>query len=536
MGESPPYFLGPEASRFLIVLQEATRARPDGQASVYIPPVNAEKAAANYHHLIFGQRGSGKSTLLRKLQSERSAAGQLAVWVDQEVFANLSFPDVLVSSVETVVGGVRDSVESRLIAKRGELPWWRRLFARRSKEVTDLLDGLSAVQENLKRLKFAPLESSIEWTRAHAARSSAEIVGTVSVRETGVKGSIGALDERSVQSRETVVSSKGEFLERALPDFKTLLTRAAQITSGGVILVDDVYHLNRADQPQVLGYLHRLIKDSGYWLKIGSIRYLTQTYTTDQRPTGMQMGHDAHLIALDDGMQRLQVSSAWLQDIIRELAPKADVSIDKLFSPNSLDRMALASGCIARDYLTIAGAAIEEARNRPSTTKAGMHRVTVEDVNRAAGVLAPAKLDDMQKDAPEEAAQLRVLINQLTDFCRGNKRAYFLVDASDRNMIDRMELLRHLRFVHLLERSETVKSVTTQRYDIWLLDVSQLAAQRATQQMDFSGWQDREKRRSRVLIFDGPSSVAPEDAKNEPVQDVRRPEKPSGAAASETLF
>jgi len=532
--EAPPYFFCAEVSKFLIVLQEATRARPDGKVSVYIPPVNAEKAAADYHHLIFGQRGSGKSTLLRRLQSNRSAEGQLAVWVDQEVFANLSFPDVLVSSVETVVAGVRDSVLLRLAAKRAASAWWRRIFARTSKGDKDLLEGLATVQENLKRLKFAPVESSIEWTRAHTAKSSAEVIGTVSVRQAGVSGSIGESDEHSVQSRETVVSSKGEFLERALPDFKGLLTRSAQLTNGGVILVDDVYHLNPADQPQVLGCLHRLTKDSGYWLKIGSIRYLTQTYTTDQRPTGMQAGHDAHLIALDDGMQRLQVSSAWLQNILRELAPRAGASIDKLFSPNSLDRMALASGCVARDYLTIAGAAIEQARDRSPTTKTGMHRVTVEDVNRAAGVLAPAKLDDMQKDAPEEAAQLRVLINQLTDFCRRTKRAYFLVDASDRSLIGHMEWLRHLRFVHLLERSETVKSVTTQRYDVWLLDVSQLAAQRATQQMDFSGWQDREKRRSRVLIFDVPSLGIHQNDGAEQTLDSSQPQ-PSNTRP-DTLF
>lgn len=533
MQEVEPYFRSPDVSSFLIILQEATRARPDGQASVYIPPVNAEKAAADYHHLIFGQRGSGKSTLLRKLQSERIARGQVAAWVDQEVFANLSFPDVLVSSVETVIAGVHNTVLSHLDSTRAQQPWWRRVFLRRSKEDADLLDGLAAVQENLRRLKFAPLESSIEWTRAHSARTSAEVVGTVSVKQSGVKSSVGSASEETVQSRETVVSSKGEFLERALPDLKGLLSRAAEATGGGVVLVDDVYHLNPPDQPQVLGYLHRLIKDTGYWLKIGSIRYLTQTYTAEKRPTGMQAGHDAHLIALDDGMQRLQVSSGWLQDIIRQLATKADVSVDELFSPSSLDRMALASGCIARDYLTIAGAAIEEARNRPATTKSGMHRVTVEDVNRAAGVLAPAKLDDMQKDAPDEAAQLRVLINQLTDFCRRTRRAYFLVDASDRVLIDRMELLRHLRFVHLLERSETVKSVTTQRYDVWLLDVSQLAAQRATQQMDFSGWQDREKRRSGALIFEG------RHADSTPARPKAVPDPPSVGRpedSSETLF
>jgi len=504
--EPLPYFHSAEVSNFLVTLQEATRARPDGRG-VYIPPVNADKATAEYHHLIFGQRGSGKSTLLRKLQNERAERGQLAVWIDQEVFASLSFPDVLVSSVEAVVSGVHDAVELRLAANRRQLHWWRRVFVRSPDDNRELLAGLVAVRSNLQTLKFAPLHSSIEWTRAHSATSSAGLVGTVSVRQTGVSGAAGEAEEHSVQSRETVVSSKGEFLERALPDFKALLTRAAGVINGGAIFVDDVYHLDRADQPRVLGYMHRLIKDTGFWLKIGSIRYLTQTYTAGRQPTGMQAGHDAHLIALDDGMQRLQVSSTWLHDILGQLAPMAGVSIDKLFTPSSLDRLALASGCIARDYLTIAGAAIEEARNRPQTTKSGMHRVTVEDVNRAAAVLAPAKLDDMQQDAPEEAAHSRVLINQLTDFCRRTHRAYFLVDASDRELIGRMESLQHLRFVHLLERSETVKSITTQRYDIWLLDVSQLAAQRATQQMDFSGWQDREKRRSRTLIFERPNSV-----------------------------
>lgn len=86
--ESLPYFHSAEVSKFLVTFQEATRARPDGRASVYIPPVNADKATAEYHHLIFGQRGSGKSTLLRKLQSERIDLGQLAVWIDQEVFAS----------------------------------------------------------------------------------------------------------------------------------------------------------------------------------------------------------------------------------------------------------------------------------------------------------------------------------------------------------------------------------------------------------------------------------------------------------------
>lgn len=252
--------------------------------------------------------------------------------------------------------------------------------------------------------------------------------------------------------------------------------------------------------------MHRLVKDTGFWLKIGSIRYLTTTYTTGQRPTGMQASQDAHLVALDDGMLRLQTSSRWLKDVLSGLAQMANVDIDKLFNQGSLDRLALASGCIARDYLTIAGAAIEEARTRPPTVKSGMHRVTIEDVNRAAGVLAPAKLDDMQQDAPEQAAESRLLINQLTAFCLKTRRAYFQVDSGDRQLVDQLEALRHLRFVHLLARSEADKYSTAKRYDAWLLDVSQLAAQRATQQMDFNGWENREKRRSARLVFNRPNS------------------------------
>jgi len=214
----------------------------------------------------------------------------------------------------------------------------------------------------------------------------------------------------------------------------------------------------------------------------------------------MQDGHDAHLIALDNGMRNLNTSRQFLENILRELALAADIELSRVFNQGSLNRLALACGCVARDYLTLAGAAIREARNRGPSDKAGMDRVTVEDVNRAAGILAPAKLDDMENDAPQRAAQSRALIGELTEFCRNHKAAYFLVDSADRDLVDALEALRHLRFVHLLERSETVPDRPA-RYDVWLLDLSQLSAQRATQGMDFEGWQQREKRRKRSLIF-----------------------------------
>jgi hypothetical protein len=64
-----------------------------------------------------------------------------------------------------------------------------------------------------------------------------------------------------------------------------------------------------------------------------------------------------------------------------------------------------------------------------------------------------------------------------------------------------MDALQHLRFAYLLDESETVPDRASQRFNVWLLDIAELSAQRATQQMDFDGWKKREKRRNRRLIF-----------------------------------
>ena len=49
----------------------------------------------------------------------------------------------------------------------------------------------------------------------------------------------------------------------------------------------------------------------------------------------------------------------------------------------------LASGGVVRDYLRLARSSIEQARNRGPSPKTGFNRVHVEDVNAAAGQIAP---------------------------------------------------------------------------------------------------------------------------------------------------
>jgi hypothetical protein len=341
----------------------------------------------------------------------------------------------------------------------------------------------------------------VQWVHNRGAEAKTDVLGAIRIAPAELKGGASLKETSGVTSTEMVESSKEEYLERALVDFRRLLMQAADLCHGGFVFVDDLYLIKRDDQPLVLGYLHRLLKDSGFWLKIGSIRYLTTTYRAGDRPVGMQEAHDAHEVALDKGIRLLRSTQTFLETILKNLAHNVGVDLDRLLTEGSRARLMLASGGVARDYLRLTAGAIEQARNRGPTTKSGTARVIVEDVNEAAGTIAPSKLDDLRKDAPDLAAALRALVVDLTEFCRQSQCAYFLVDAQDRELSDSMEALQHLRYAYLLDESETVPDRASQRFNVWLLDIAELSAQRATQQMDFDGWQKREKRRNRRLIF-----------------------------------
>jgi hypothetical protein len=66
--------------------------------------------------------------------------------------------------------------------------------------------------------------------------------------------------------------------------------------------------------------------------------------------------------------------------------------------------------------------------------------------------------------------------------------------------VRQLNRLQNMRFVHSLDMNESLPDSESSRYNVNLLDASQLAAQRAWQ-VDFMSWQKREKRRARKLAF-----------------------------------
>lgn len=108
----------------------------------------------------------------------------------------------------------------------------------------------------------------------------------------------------------------------------------------------------------------------------------------------------------------------------------------------ALRRLVLASGGVPRDYLQLTGEAIKHARNRGPSEKSGSEKATAEDVNSAAGQTADSKLDDLRKAAPTEAAELETLLEDLAEFCRHNKAAYFLFDGRDDSLSAKISSFR----------------------------------------------------------------------------------------------
>jgi ABC-type cobalamin/Fe3+-siderophores transport system ATPase subunit len=493
-----------EVDALLVALEEATRATPAGGPVEFVPPAGGElqQVQARFHHFIFGRRGSGKTSLLRYLERNLVADDSVTVWIDQELFMALSFPDVLVSSVLELMQGARASAATKA-ARHTRPGFWRRLFGRSTGPgvgMQSTLESLDRAIANLQTLKHLPNDRQIEWTRTVGTDSTLDALGSVRVVPIESKVQATSKSSESITATETVVSSKEEYLERSLGEFRVLIKAAADACDGGFVFLDEFYRVERRDQPLVLGYMHRLVKDTGLWLKVGSVRYWTTPYKGGSPPRGMQPTQDANVISLDRGLQLFGSTRTFLETILGNIARRVGVDVPSVLTDGAFGRLVLASGGVPRDYLRLTGEAIKHARNRGMSAKSGSGKVMAEDVNSAAGQTAEAKLDDLREDAPTDAAVLVALLEDLAEFCRHHKAAYFLVDGRDADLAAKIEQLQDLRFVHLLFDGETVPDFGSRRHRVLLLDVAYLSVRRALQ-VDFEGWTDRSKRRRRQLVY-----------------------------------
>lgn len=164
----------------------------------------------------------------------------------------------------------------------------------------------------------------------------------------------------------------------------------------------------------------------------------------------------------------------------------------------------LASGGVARDFLSIFRKAVDVARERGRTHRGD--RVNAEDVNVAAGEHEPSKRDELRRDTLEERQVLEKALQQIRDYCVTNKVNCFLVeqDATISGHLDVLGELADLRFVHIVNSRTTVRDRPGKLFTAYMLDISQYTGERLRRDLEMiSFWQRSELdkiRRSKFVL------------------------------------
>ena len=118
------------------------------------------------------------------------------------------------------------------------------------------------------------------------------------------------------------------------------------------MFLDDLYHINRSDQADLIDYFHKIAKGNNLWIKIATIRNRTTWYSHTPQPVGMKIGDDADEINLDLTLEKFSTTRDFLTTILdRYVADKNAPNLDLLITDGGLDRLVLSSGGVTRDFL-----------------------------------------------------------------------------------------------------------------------------------------------------------------------------------------
>ena len=216
--------------------------------------------------------------------------------------------------------------------------------------------------------------------RVRGGPASAEVSGELSRERT--RG-----ETTRTETQDEYVHEKVAYLHREILEYRDILTKIASETDlNGYVLLDDLYHIRSEDQVDVIDYFHRICKGTNIWLKIGTIRHRTTYYILGDSASGMKIGDDAEEIDSDVTLERYQTTKGFLFRILEQFAKQNGVKLADILTDGARDRLVIASGGVARDFLTIFRRSIEIARERwAGGERARGEKIGAEDVNKAAG-------------------------------------------------------------------------------------------------------------------------------------------------------
>src|SRR5262245_5552821 len=514
----------PEVDRLVTLIEEATRATKDSPRR-FIEPARGtlDRAKSKRHHLVFGRRGSGKTSLLRKAGADLTLQRTPTAFVDLEAFKGHTYPDVLLSVLIETLNAFQHWLSTAAVNPATKTTFWQRLFGGRPKnppldrrKVDALKADIAKEIADLTAMLHSTDGAEITRVTQHASEESASQKDEASIGVgapgSGVSAKVGGIDgaTQKVSSGQQITEAerraKIDFLHRKIIDFQKLIERIGEASGrDAFIFFDDLYHIARSNQADVLDYFHRILKGRSAWLKVGTIRHRTEWYRHGNPPVGIKLGDDCDDIDLDITLEKYQIARTFLLQILDQLVVEAGLESHKtLLADGGVERLVLASGGVARDFLTIFRRAIEVARERGTTYRGD--RINAEDVNTAAGEHDSSKRDELKRDTIGERSELEFALRRIQEFCIQNQANCFLVerDRESRGHALIGELV-DLRFVHVARTRSTARELPGKLYTAYMLDISQYTGERKRRELQIVNfWEGEEldRIRSRKYVLE----------------------------------
>jgi hypothetical protein len=489
---SDPILDRPEVAKLMTLVEEAARSTDEGIKRFVEPAQGTLSRASNKrHHMVFGRRGSGKSSLLRKAASDLTVDRRPIAYVDLEAFKAHSYPDVLLSVLISTFIEFEKWLRTAAIHPANKSSFWEKLFGSKPKrsafnrvDAMKLADRLKDEITTLeKQLHSADDIETVANTKNTGKQDSSMEAGfEVGIPHAKLKGEAKSAvsAEESKELKEAYKQSKTAFLHRHILDYQRLFRDLATLSGGDAFLfLDDLYHIRRSDQSQVIDYFHRIAKGHNLWLKIGTIRHRTNWYVHGDPPMGVKLGDDADEIDLDLTLEKYSLAKAFLIRVLRGfVAECGTITVPEILNDGAIDRLVLASGGVTRDFLAIFRKAVDVARERGQNHR-GM-KIGSEDVNVAAGLHETSKREELKRDTLDDQKDIEDQFKRVVDFCVEDAKAnLFLLDKSaSGNEVMLIHELVDLRLIHLVNSRITVSKRAGKIFEGYMLDVSQYTGSR----------------------------------------------------------
>ncbi|MCO7216701.1 hypothetical protein [Halomonas sp. OfavH-34-E] len=294
---------------------------------------------------------------------------------------------------------------------------------------------------------------------------------------------------------------KLDHLERYLSDYKKSLSESLDKSSydSTFILLDDFYLIPRNRQPDVIDYLHRLLRGTNFYLKIGTVRHRTSIIRNGEQTIGIELHQDVEEINLDRTLEDLDATSEYLAEMLAALSYTAGVDNpkDTLFNPDAFHSLVLASGGVPRDFLNIFVEAISTANAddqdrwlTPTYIWKGASRLSYR-----------TKLNNLKEEASSDSSPLEKVYQDIISFClREKKKTAFLVSQEQaQRLFSVHELILQLmdfKLIHVVEPDTSAASGRKGRFEAYTLDFSLFMEPRLRNIEHVEFWKvDSERRR-----------------------------------------